>query len=271
MIQLSSKILLCHILLLLFPSCIAMAFNKNPTSQIAKKGSLMEDRRAFIDSFSTATISGIGLGAFAFEQFVWSPDMAFAATDTVTQVVKVTPVSHTFISSTASSKASIKPIRENDATRYFTNARVMHMFYDGDISKAKITMKTILDLTVKRKKGEGAGVTPGDVHFLVDVGDEYDVSEIDGILMLNYGGKDLKDILGSLPDSDVLVLAPKKSSGTVGNGKILEGTAIKCGLEIGGSKSGGVISVLMNGPKDPDPVSVLESGYPTSTILWYDI
>ena len=52
---------------------------------------------------------------------------------------------------------------------------------------------------------------------------------------------------------------------------LVEKSASDNGLLVGGSKSGGVISCLVNGPRDPDPVVVIDGGYSTSTILWYGV
>jgi hypothetical protein len=105
-------------------------------------------RRAFLNKATGAVLSS------SFAPFS-IPAEAADVPDKVTQAVKVTAVAHTFIASTG--KASVKPIRENDATRFFTNARILHLFYTGDEEKAYATTKEILDLTVKRKSAEGAG------------------------------------------------------------------------------------------------------------------
>ena len=81
-----------------------------------------------------------------------------AASETGAVKVKVTPVAHTFV---ASAEKGIKPLRENDATRFFTNARIVVPFYGGgsDTSKLDSTFSEILDLTIKRKAEKGPGVT----------------------------------------------------------------------------------------------------------------
>ena len=192
-----------------------------------------------------------------------------ASTTTVTQTIKVTPVAHTFISSVSNDgKITIKPLRENDATRYFTNARVVHLFYNGENEKAIQTVKEILELTIARKAGQGPGVTPGRVHILSNNNEVEDVfSNIAGLSILKEPA--LKYALANLPSGDVVFLSPKKSNGTIINGMLVEQSALTCGLDVGGGKSGGVISCLMNGPRDPETIAVLDGGYTSSTILWY--
>lgn len=226
-------------------------------------------------TFSARTVPVLVGGS----SIVSSPTHAIAAesvTSTITQIVKVTPVAHTFVSSSGSNnvKASIKPLRENDATRYFTNARVVHLFYNGDTDKAIQTTRDIVQLTVERKAGQGPGVTPGTVHFLTNNGDgmigpndDEMYSNIQGLSILK--DPSLKYALMNLPVGDVVFVAPKKSNGTIINGMLVEQSALTNGLEVGGMKSGGVISCLINGPKDPESIAVLDGGYTTSTILWY--
>ena len=130
--------------------------------------------------------------------------------------------------------------------------------------------RELLFLTVKRKAGGGAGVTPGTVHFLAgdsSSGDLY--SDVAGLSILQDSS--LKTALSVIPVGDVVIIAPKKSNGTIINGMLVEKSAIDTGLEAGGSKSGGVISCLINGPSDPETIAVLDGGYSTSTILWYGL
>uniref|UniRef100_A0A7S3PXI4 Uncharacterized protein n=1 Tax=Chaetoceros debilis TaxID=122233 RepID=A0A7S3PXI4_9STRA len=254
-----------------------LGWNLNPTSFASNIGNgydhatnnrYVDGRRAFLSN-SIAKVAGTAATALVIQPDVTS---AVEPLGTVNQVIKVSPISHTFVSSFPAGKApSIKPLRENDSTRFFTNAKVAYIFYDGDDTKAMTTTKTILDLTVKRKKGEGAGVTPGTAHYLPDENQDFDFSDVDGLSMLAAGKGDLKGILASLPAGDVVLLAPQKSKGTIGNGKIVQETGDVCGLEVSGGRGGGVISILLNGPRDPETVAVVDGGYPTSTIHWYDI
>jgi hypothetical protein len=248
------------ILLLAFHTRFAHALNL-PFSQTS-----VNNRRSFLQKVTVASCSS------TIPLFV--PKQAFATSTTplITQTVKVNPIAHTFVLSTTANKPpSIKPLRENDSTRFLTNARVVHVFYDGEEEKSQKTFGEILDLTVKRKKGEGAGVTPGAVHYLSgDGGGVY--SNIDGLSVLkgSTSSQSLKTVLEKLPSDDVVIVSPKKSIGTVGNGKIVEETGTVCGLDVGGQRGGGVISLLLNGPKDPEPIIVVDGDYSTSTIVWYD-
>lgn len=235
-------------------------------------------RRSFLQK-SVETLFAVGASGIIVASKSPPPAHAAAAavesSSIVTQTVKVTPVAHTFLSSTSNNgKTSLKPLRENDATRYFTNARVVHLFYDGDSDKAVQTARDILQLTLQRKAGQGPGVTPGKVHLLVNdimgvmVGeDDSSFTNIQGLEILK--DPSLKYALTNLPEGDVVFVAPKKSNGTIINGMLVEQSARTNGLNVGGSKSGGVISCLINGPKDPDSIVVLDGGYTTSTILWY--
>lgn len=129
--------------LLLLQHALALSMVQKSSLKLKKN-----TRRAFLNKATGAVLSS------SFAPFS-IPAEAADVPDKVTQAVKVTAVAHTFIASTG--KASVKPIRENDATRFFTNARILHLFYTGDEEKAYATTKEILDLTVKRKSAEGAG------------------------------------------------------------------------------------------------------------------
>mmetsp|Transcript_3544 Transcript_3544/g.4932 ORF Transcript_3544/g.4932 Transcript_3544/m.4932 type:complete len:268 (-) Transcript_3544:118-921(-) len=182
----------------------------------------------------------------------------------VTQKLKVTPISNTFVcqSSPNGGATKVKPLRENDATRYLTNARVV-VFFEGADSSPELLSK-ITKLTEERKSGKGPGVTPGKI---VKVEDSSVISsgKIESL--------DVATILETLPDSgDVIFLPPVKSHGTSGNAAIISKIANSCGLNVGGARGGGVISVLVGGPRDPeDLVVVSEDGSETSTIIWYDV
>lgn len=130
--------------LLLLQHTLALSMGQKSSVQLKKN-----TRRAFLNKATGAVLSS------SFAPFS-IPAEAADVPDKVTQAVKVTAVAHTFIASTGN-KASVKPVRENDATRFFTNARILHLFYTGDEEKAYATTKEILDLTVKRKSAEGAG------------------------------------------------------------------------------------------------------------------
>jgi hypothetical protein len=240
---------------LLYHSAAALTVNQNPATPPQDSNS----RRSFLQKSAILTAA-----PFTSLPFLPQP----AAAETVTSSIKVTPIAHTFISSVSNTKTPVKPIRENDATRLFTNARVVHLFYNGQDDAAINAARELLFLTVKRKAGGGAGVTPGTVHFLAgDSGDLY--SDVAGLSFLQDSS--LKTALGVIPAGDVVIIAPKKSNGTIINGMLVEKSAIDNKLEVGGSKSGGVISCLINGPSDPETIAILDGGYSTSTILWYGL
>lgn len=231
-------------------------------------------RRSFLQKSVAATAAGGAAVLTPAGILSFFPKSAIASsspdTTTVFQTIKVTPVAHTFLSSVSTNgKPSVKPLRENDATRYFTNARVVHLFYNGNDDNAIQTAKDIITLTIQRKAGQGPGVTPGNVHLLAssDVNDMEEYSSIQGLSILKEPS--LKYALADLPSGDVVFISPKKSNGTIINGMLVEQSARTCGLDVGGVKSGGVISCLINGPKDPDSIAVLDGGYASSTILWY--
>lgn len=177
-----------------------------------------------------------------------TPSVAAAASDKPV-VIKVSPVSHTFI--TSSGSAATKPIRENDATRYFTNARVVFLLEGKNAVPGKLAAE-IVDLTTQRKADCGAGVTPGNVQQL-------------------KGGpaKAVADAAKAMPEGDVLLVGPISSTGTAGDGKLLADTAAALGTFVGGKKGGGVISVLLDGPKEN--IQFEESGYPTSDLFWFSL
>eukprot|EP00568_Trieres_chinensis_P011969 CAMPEP_0183293714 /NCGR_PEP_ID=MMETSP0160_2-20130417/2297_1 /TAXON_ID=2839 ORGANISM="Odontella Sinensis, Strain Grunow 1884" /NCGR_SAMPLE_ID=MMETSP0160_2 /ASSEMBLY_ACC=CAM_ASM_000250 /LENGTH=258 /DNA_ID=CAMNT_0025454875 /DNA_START=35 /DNA_END=811 /DNA_ORIENTATION=- len=211
-------------------------------------------RRAFLGAIPASAASALLL-----------PSTPAAAADFVT-TVKVTPLAHTFITS----GGKVKPLRENDATRFLTNARVVHVFY-GDPSES--TAAEVLSLTVKRKAGEGPGVTPGSVNVLGG-GSLKAVDGAKSVASSSSSNNDAKSIaaaVSSLPAGDVLFVPPAKSGGTAADGAILAETAAAAGLEVGGSKGGGVIGILLNGPRDPNQLKVTEGSYEAPTILWYDV
>jgi hypothetical protein len=180
--------------------------------------------------------------------FLVSLTVASAADNNKPVVIKVSPVSHTFITSSGS---AAKPIRENDATRYFTNARVVYLL-EGKDAKPGILAAEVIDLTTKRKADRGAGVTPGNVQTL-------------------KGGSAtaVADAAKNMPEGDVLLVGPISSEGTASDGKLLADTAAALGTFVGGKIGGGVISVLLDGPKDD--IKFEESGYPTSELFWFSL
>ena len=179
--------------------------------------------------------------------------------------IKVTPLAHTFITASGASK----PIRENDATRFFTNAKVVYLFEGGNADSS--LAGEVLDLTAKRKAGQGPGVTPGNVKLFSsskDLGSAASsmgldvVSRVDNIGTVVEGAK-------SLPSGDVLLVGPVPSGGTAADGKTLADTTAALGISVGGKTGGGVISVLLDGPREG--LKLEEGGYQTSELLWYSL
>jgi len=69
--------------------------------------------------------------------------------------IKVTPLAHTFVTSDSKGKGIAKPVRENDFTRFLTNARVV-LFFLGD-SDGGGGEREVTRLTKERKLGKGPG------------------------------------------------------------------------------------------------------------------
>ena len=194
-----------------------------------------------------------------------------AASETGAVKVKVTPVAHTFV---ASVDKGIKPLRENDATRFFTNARIVVPFYGGgsDTSKLDSTFSDILDLTIKRKAEKGPGVTPGDVIF----------GKVAGQRVASAASAKMVAVKDSSPSSfsaaasalsaegDVLILSPFPTKGTADDGKVVAAIAEAAGLEAG-ARGGQVLGLLIDGPRDPQSVLLSEGGSALQPILWYSI
>jgi hypothetical protein len=207
------------------------------------------NRRDFFTNVSVATCTATWIAPFS----LTAPTVAFAAAGTAavgkkSNNIKVSPVSHTFITS---SGFAAKPIRENDATRYFTNARVVYLL-EGQAAKPGVLASEIIKLTTKRKADRGAGVTPGNVQTLK-----------------SGSVKTVVDTVRSLPEGDVLLVGPIPSGGIASDGKVLTETATALGTFVGGKTGGGVISVLLDGPKEN--IKLEESGYPTSELLWFSL
>ena len=177
-----------------------------------------------------------------------------ASYDTVN--INVNPIAHTFVVSGPSSKP--KPIRENDATRILTNARVVILFAtaSGDSEKTDLLVNDVVELTTKRKEECGPGVTPGSI-----------------IRMTATGKSNLVDSIvksSSSPETgDVLVFGPIPSQGITNDGKLKDDVASKLGTFVGSSKSGGIVSVLLDGPTQN--VVVADGGYTISDLLWYSL
>jgi len=224
-------------------------------------------RRFFLARSATAAAAAtIGVASSS----LLGTNPTWAATDN-NIVIKVTPMAHTFITS---SGTAAKPIRENDVTRFFTNAKVVYLLEGNnnrDSTKPSLVGE-ILDLTVKRKAGEGPGVTPGKVKlFSNDKSIMALASEI-GIPTGSYKSEStIVDAVvteaKSMIEGDVLLVGPIISSGVAADGKLLTDTAKGLGTFVGGKTGRGVVSVLMDGPREG--LQLEQGGYPLSELLWY--
>lgn len=186
---------------------------------------------------------------------------------TITKSIKVSPLAHTFIIS----KSDAKPVRENDATRILTNAKVVFMFYTDN--NYETLSKEIFDLTLKRKIGEGAGVNPGRVCYASLGGNSKFIPTDDATVTFTKISK-IDDISTKIQyeKGDVIFIEPLPSRGTLNDAKMLADTAKQLGVDVGSKKSGGVVSVLMNGPRAPNnSLKIIEDGFDAATLLWYDI
>ena len=195
-----------------------------------------EQRRSFL----TDLLSKGAIIAGTMSSSATLPSSASAAeADLVSSgTIKVTSIAHTFV--TSGKSPSPKPIRENDATRFFTNARVVYLFEGSENGETTRLAQEVTDLTKARKAEMGPGVTPGNVQTLSMKAGDADQSAILARVI---------ETAKQLSDGDVLLVGPIKSRGTLSDGKLLASTAEKLGTFVGGQKGQGVLSVLLNGPK----------------------
>ena len=178
----------------------------------------------------------------------------------------------------ASAEKGIKPLRENDATRFFTNARIVVPFYGGgsDTSKLDSTCAEILDLTIKRKAEKGPGVTPGNVIFGEIAGQKViapsaSAANAKMVAVKDSSPSSISAAASALSaEGDVLILSPFPTKGTADDGKVVAAIAEAAGLEAG-ARGGQVLGLLIDGPRDPQSVLLSEGGSALQPILWYSI
>lgn len=238
------NIVLCRILQI---TVMKMVFTNTAVTSYSPLAEV--DRRSFFASYSTAA-AGWFIGA----------QVAEASVD-----VKVTPIAHTFITSSS----SVKPLRENDATRFLTNAKVAFML-EGDNAEKDLA-SVVLQLTTKRKAEQGPGVTAGNIHVVSSSEKIIEIGKSLGITTESPRAIDaptIASLASKLANGDTLLVGPIFSQGTGTDGKIVAETAKLLGVGVGGAKSGGVLSILLDGPKT---VELEQDGLPLSTILWYSI
>ena len=219
-----------------------------------------QPRRAFLtDLLSKGAAVGVGgvISSFSLPQYA----RAAAAPDVVSiGKIKVTAIAHTFV--TTGKSPSPNPIRENDATRFFTNARVVYLFVGSNDDENNVKLaQEVTDLTRQRKAEKGPGVTQGNLQTL-NTNIKQEESPSATVARVVKAAK-------QMPEGDVLVVGPIRSTGTGGDGRLLADTASGLGTFVGGKKEQGVVSVLLNGPKEN--LKLIESGFPTSELLWYSL
>ena len=128
-----------------------------PTSSAESDWSLCESpepRRAFF-------VDLLSKGAMFAGVCSTLPQPAAAEDLVSTGAIKVTAIAHTFV--TTGKAPSPKPIRENDATRFFTNAKVVYIFEGSSSSDNLKLAQEVTELTRQRKAEQGPGVTPGNL------------------------------------------------------------------------------------------------------------
>jgi septum formation inhibitor MinC len=185
-----------------------------------------------------------------------------AAATTVS--INVNPLAHTF--AVQSSSAKPKPTRENDATRFLTNARIVFLFQGNNNNNNGATagndqlVNEIIQLTTKRKNDAGPGVTPGSVIQLSPP--SASKNNLVDTIVQSY------QKLSTTP-GDVLLVGPIPTQGIVADGRLKTDTATALGTFVGTSNGGGVISVLLDGPTQN--FVLFDGGYPISDLLWYSI
>jgi hypothetical protein len=213
----------------------------------------LKNRRSFL---ATTTNSAVVGAALLSGSPVWASSN-----------IKVTPVAHTFITSSGTAK----PIRENDATRICTNAKVVYLLLGQNANPG--LAGEILDLTCKRKAGEGPGVTPGKVRLLSsDKSLTGAFATGTGVDVVSVKSESIDVVVAQaqgMAEGDVLVVGPISSNGVAADGKLLSDTAKGLGTFVGGKTGRGVISVLLDGPRVD--VEFEERGYPVSELLWFSV
>jgi hypothetical protein len=240
------KLLLSSNALFLAVTLLHLAYAYNPP------GDSSTNRRAFVSTVAATTVGG-----------AW----CLASQEAQALSIKVTPIAHTFVSSDG---ANVKPLRENDATRFLTNAKVVYML-EGKEAKADLA-PLVLQLTTKRKADQGAGVTPGKLHVVSSSKEFRSTAEALGLVtdaIKDASASTIAALATKLPVGDTLIVGPTTSGGTATDGKLVVETAMALGVAVGGAREGGVLSILLDGPRAD--VVLEENGYPISTILWYHI
>mmetsp|Transcript_54387 Transcript_54387/g.80693 ORF Transcript_54387/g.80693 Transcript_54387/m.80693 type:complete len:272 (+) Transcript_54387:29-844(+) len=266
---LSRAILDLAYLSLLITTCLCFCSTVTPTA--AYNTNQPKPRRAFLSNVASSAIASAVVIAADPTQ---AANAATGGSVSSAQAIKVTPISHTFVVS----KGIAKPLRENDATRILTNAKVVFVF-EGE-EKEENAVGQLLELVAMRKSSEGAGVTPGKMKLVIPPSSAGDTPlgnvasqnniEIVKVPSSDYG-EVLSSVLGSSSDGDVLFMSPQPSKGTSADARIVAECASALRLDVGGGRGGGVVSVLVNGPRAPNTLNIVEDGFETCSVLWYDV
>eukprot|EP00536_Pseudo-nitzschia_multiseries_P001931 jgi/Psemu1/4551/gm1.4551_g len=266
------------------PQPLLRAINQPESSKNSlSTDSDFSERRKFVsDVLLSGVAGGVSVGTLSSSSLLLllapAPGGSIAAAATAPDVIatgtiKITPIAHTFVTTGGSSMP--KPIRENDATRFFTNARVVYLFEGGSSSSSSSSsgdtnsnmVQEVVDLTKKRKADRGPGVTPGEVETLVGAAQlKWKAAGNSAVSQL------VNEVAGkakAMPDGDVLLVGPIPSGGTAADGRILAETAAALDTFVGGRREKGIISVLFDGPKEN--FKLTESGFPASELLWYSL
>jgi len=155
-------------------------------------------------------------------------------------------MAHTFVTAITKGQGVVKPTRENDFTRFLTNAKVVLLFA-GDGGGSTAGEQEVTKLTKERKVGQGPGVTPGNI-----------------VISASKKATSLEKEASSLGKGDTLIVTVPSAS-FASDKKVAADCAASLGLFLGGAKEGGLVSVLVDGSKS---VTVEESGY---DLLWYSL
>lgn len=233
--------------------CSTIAFKQSRRRSILRMGAVLGlSTLSSTTTFRTSTSSN---------SYVFNVPVAAAAvtsTNAPTVNINVNPLAHTFV---VGSKP--KPTRENDATRFLTNARVVILFSStgggGAGGTADALADEVVKLSTKRKNEAGPGVTPGSVIQLPKT----------AIKTQNLVEQIVQECKKLSSPGDTLIVGPVPSQGIVPDGKLKADVASSLETFVGLSNGGGIVSVLLDGPTHG--VVPSDSGYTISDLLWYSV
>ena len=67
-----------------------------------------------------------------------------------------------------------------------------------------------------------------------------------------------------------MFIEPMLSQGIVKDGKLLDNVAKQLNADVGGDESGGIVSVLLNGPRAPNSAKIIDGQCDAASLLWHD-